>query len=123
MAATTPAERPQSRDRRRWSRYDLNDTVPAVLVSEAGRIVCHIENVSLSGARLRLPAPTRPPGELRLDYGGEVGPAGSCAWASADRIGLNFGFSADAVALTLACIRGPAADRVGPGRHEPNEAG
>ena len=107
MAANRTPDQRTARDRRRWSRYDLTDAVPAVLVSDAGRIACTIENVSLSGARLRFPAPTVPPGELRLDYGGEVGPSGSCAWTSADKIGLNFGFSADAVALTLACIRGP----------------
>ena len=112
MAATrtsdirTGPERPQPRDRRRWSRYNLNGALPAVLVSETGRLACHIENVSLSGARLRLPVPSCPPGELRLDYGGATGPSGRCAWASADGIGLNFGFSADALALTMACLRG-----------------
>lgn len=124
MAATrttdvpTDPERTQGRDRRRWSRYDLNDAVPAVLVTETGRIDCQIENVSLSGARLRLPAPSSPPGELRLDYGGEIGPSGSCAWASADSIGLNFGFSEDALALTMACIQGRVSDRLAA-----NEAG
>ena len=110
MAATTPPDLPNDRDRRRWSRYDLTGAVPAVLVTEAGRIDCTIENVSLSGARLRLAAPSRPAGELRLDYGGMTGPSGRCAWASADSIGLNFGLCADALALTMACLQGTIAD-------------
>lgn len=111
MAATTIPEPDSARDRRRWSRYDLAGAVPAVLVTEAGRIACHIENVSLSGARLRLAAPSSPPGEMHLDYGGETGPSGRCAWTSADSLGLDFGFSADALALTMACLRGKISDK------------
>ena len=110
MAAITPPSRLNSRDRRRWSRYDLTGAVPAVLVTEAGRIACHIENVSLSGVRLRLAAPPPPTGELRLDYGGESGPRGRCAWAGGESIGLSFGFSADSLALTMACLQGAIPD-------------
>ena len=114
----TGPDRPLARDRRRWSRYDLARLVPAVLVTEAGRIACRIENVSLSGARLRLTGASSPPGELRLDYGEETGPSGRCAWASAESIGLNFSFSADALALTMACLQGALPDGIGT-----NEAG
>jgi len=114
MAATTTTSRQNGRERRRWSRYELNGAVPAVLVTEEGEIACHIENVSLSGVRLRLAAAARPPAELRLDYHGEIGPSGCCAWVSRDSIGLNFGFSAEAVALTMACIGRPTPDPAGP---------
>ncbi len=105
MAATKDPDRREGRDRRRWSRYDVNGAVPAVLVTEDGRIACRIENVSLSGAKLCIADPPQPMARLRLDYDRQSGPSGRCVWSNSDRIGVKFEFSDESVALALACIR------------------
>ena len=113
MAVPAPSARQTGRDRRRWSRYRLDGPLSAELVSDTGRLSCQIEDVSLAGARLRLNAPACPSDDLRLDYGGKTGPSGRCAWIEGDSIGLNFGFSDDALTLTLACIGEPSPKTAG----------
>lgn len=105
MTATADPDRHDGRDRRRWSRYEVNGAFPAILVTEAGRIACRIENISLTGARIRTAEPVPPPAQLRLAYEHQSGPDGRCAWSNADRIGLSFGFSDDSVALAMACLQ------------------
>jgi len=105
MAATKDPDRPNGRDRRRWSRYDVTGALPAVLVIADRRIACRIENVSLTGARLRLAEPAPPSPQLRVEYRQGRGPGGRCVWSSADTIGVKFGFSEESVDLAMACLR------------------
>lgn len=105
MAATKDPDRTNGRDRRRWSRYDVAGALPAVLAIADRRIACRIENVSLTGARLRLAEPAPPSPQLRLEYRGGRAPAGRCVWTSTDAIGVKFGFSQESVDLALACLR------------------
>jgi hypothetical protein len=108
MAAAKHSDRPNGRDRRRWSRYDVTGALPAALVIADRRIFCRIENVSLTGARLRLAEPAPPSAQLRLEYRGGRAPAGRCVWSTPDSIGVSFGFSDESVALAMACLRLPA---------------
>lgn len=106
MPAPRPAPAPRDgRERRRWSRYAVTGDVAVDLVTATGRIACRIENVSLTGAKLRLSEPVRPQGWVSLDHGGQDGPGGRCVWTTADSLGVAFEFSDSSIALTLACIR------------------
>jgi len=120
MTATRDPDRGEGRDRRRWSRYDADGEIEAVLVTEDGRIACRIENVSLAGAKLHIAKPAQPPAQsvarLRLDYRRQSGPGGRCVWSNSDSIGVRFDFSDESVALALACIRDTA-----PNAAEPSE--
>jgi PilZ domain len=118
MAATTEPDRQHGRDRRRWSRYDVAGLVPAVLVTEDRQIACRIENVSLTGARLRVAEPAPPSSQLRLDYEQASGPSGRCVWRTQDSIGVSFGFCEDSVALAMACIRLTAPETEAPSQPE-----
>jgi PilZ domain len=114
MAATPDPDLPAGRDRRRWSRYDVDGAFPATLVTDEGWIACRIENVSLTGARVRTAEPVPPPSHLRLAYGSESGPTGRCVWWNADSVGLCFGLSDDSVALAMACLRRAAPEAEAP---------
>jgi hypothetical protein len=114
MAATRDPDRRDGRDRRRWSRYDVDGEIGAELVTEDGRIACRIENVSLAGAKLRMVEPAQPVAGLRLDYHGQSGPSGRCVWSNSDSIGVKFEFSDESVALALACIRHTAPNAAEP---------
>ncbi len=116
MAATRDPERREGRDRRRWSRYDLDGEIGVELVTEDGRIACRIENVSLAGAKLRIAEPAQPVARLRLDYHRQSGPSGRCVWSNSDSIGVKLAFSDESVALALACLR-----RAAPNAAEPSE--
>ena len=105
MAAAKPSERPNGRDRRRWSRYDVAGALPAALVIADRRIFCRIENVSLTGARLRLAEPAPPSPQLRLEYRDGRAPTGRCVWSTADSIGVTFGLCDESVALAMACLQ------------------
>ncbi len=96
--------RRHGRERRRWSRYAVAEALPAQLVTEDGRVPCHIENVSLTGAKLRLARPARPRAPVSLDLLGRDGPGGHCVWARGDSIGVRFEFSDRSVALALDCV-------------------
>ena len=111
MTATEDPSRKEGRERRRWQRYPVTGDISAELVTNEGRVACRIENVSLTGARLRLAGPLPPAAltatneALRLDYDGQRGPSGGCAWLDPERIGVQFEFCDESVALALACIR------------------
>lgn len=115
MAVTEADKGPQTPfagvNRRRWSRYRLDQDLPGVLVTEAGEVACVIENVSLAGAKLRLPAERRP--TLRRGAALRLAPAagpsldGKVAWSGPEALGLAFAYSGASVALTLACLRPP----------------
>ncbi len=115
MGATPHPDHPADRDRRRWSRYDVGSAFPATLVTDDGRIACRVENVSLTGARVRTAEPIPPPSDLRLAYDRESGPTGRCIWWKADSIGLCFGLSDESVALAMACLRRAAPAAAAPG--------
>ncbi len=116
MAATRDPDRREGRDRRRWSRYDVDGEIGVELVTEDGRIACRIENVSLAGAKLRIAEPAQPVARFRLDYHPQIGPSGRRVWSNSDSIGVNFEFSDESVALALACLR-----RTLPNPAEPNK--
>ena len=69
MTATPNPDPDEGRNRRRWSRYDVDGPFPATLITEDGRVACRIENVSLTGARVRTATPVPPPTRIRLNYG------------------------------------------------------
>jgi hypothetical protein len=116
MATTRDPDRREGRDRRRWSRYDVDGEIGVELVTEDGRIACRIENVSLAGAKLRIAEPAQPVARFRLDYHPQIGPSGCCVWSNSDSIGVKFEFSDESVALALACLRHTA-----PNAAEPSE--
>ena len=105
MAASKDADRHTGRERRRWSRYEVHGALPAALVIADRRIACLIENVSLTGARLRFAEPAPALQRLHLTYGPTSGPAGRCVWRTSDRLGVSFGLTEDSVDLALAGIR------------------
>ena len=105
MAAPGKPDQFDGRDRRRWTRYDVKGEVRAELVTEDGPIVCHIENVSLAGAKVRLAAGAGPKGRLRLDCLAQNGPSGRCAWSEAGSLGLKLDYTEESVDMALACIR------------------
>lgn len=111
MAVTTDPTLPSGptrasgRDRRRWSRYDVGGGLPAVLVAKDRRIACRIENISLTGARLRVAEPAPWSLGLRLELAQGRGLGGRCVWQTSDSIGVSFGLTAESVDLAMACIR------------------
>jgi hypothetical protein len=109
-------KRQNGRDRRRWSRYDVAGAVPAVLVADDRRIACRVENISLSGARLRVAEPAPPSSDLRLEYQPLSGPSGRCVWWTEDSIGVSFGLTEDSVALAMSCIRIAALESEAPSK-------
>lgn len=105
MAATPKSAPLEGRNRRRWSRYAAGGGLAAELVVGEERTHCSIEDVSLSGVRLRVRGDI-PLGALaRLDVGTSSAPLGRCVWREGDRVGMQFRFTQDSVDLALDCIR------------------
>jgi hypothetical protein len=92
-------------NRRRWSRYAVDEDIPTTLVVGGQRLDCVIEDVSLAGAKLRI-AGKVPSGaivQLRCDASDAL--AGRCVWAGPKSIGVSFGLCERSVDFALSCLR------------------
>ena len=91
-------------DRRKWSRYDMETAVPVTVVVHDRPLDCFIENISLTGAKLRFPDLAPKGDEIQFDSNAVGLLDAQCVWTRGRHMGIDMGLCQRSVALTLRCI-------------------
>ena len=92
-------------NRRRWSRYAVDEDISATLVVGARRLDCVVEDVSLGGAKLRVAGKVPSGAIVQLRCKPSDALAGRCVWAGAKSIGVSFGMCERSVDFALSCLK------------------
>ena len=100
---------PRFRDLREWPRYILEPSIPLTLRVAKRSFTCHIEDISLGGARLRVEGalPSRAAVLLEHPYVGEVG--AQRLWQETPgegrfQVGIAFDFTDAPLSLIAHCL-------------------
>lgn len=110
----------ETADRRRWSRYAVEETTTLTLTTDGQTYTGKIEDISLGGAKLHFVG-ERPEGrDAVLSHPVSGAFAGHPVWHARGLMGLRFGFSENALKLVLYCVRLKSDTEPNGGAAQPN---
>ncbi len=92
------------RNRRQWSRYQIDEEILLTLGAEGRSYACVIQDISLGGVKLRLKEAVASAGAVQMNHPASGTISGQCVWQSSSAMGIVLGFTQRSLDLVFHCI-------------------
>ena len=92
-------------DRRRRHRYPVTSPISLTVYSEGREFTCFIENISLSGARVRFDGPVTLTSKIGLSHPQTGKFCGERKWTTGNTWGVAFTCQESAIRLCVHCLK------------------